>query len=80
MTIDDDNVERFEDRNGHLLEYGDQVLAKIWSSCPTTVCTVVGFTKRMVLIVPNGSQTTAAYRKSSNLVFVKNLERWKLNF
>lgn len=76
----DTNYARMEDRNGHLLEYGDKVLAKIWVSQSVTICTVVAFSKNMVLVIPDGNMTTCAWRKSSNLIWVKDIYKWKLNF
>lgn len=75
------NLNNHSDRNGLSLRYGDQVLAKIWTSVEFafTPCTIVGFTKNFVVVKANDSEVTKM-RTPNNVVKVKDLKTWKLNF
>lgn len=78
--INHKNTQNFVDRNGLKLQYGDQVIAKIWSArFPYSACTVVGFTNYYVVVWVNDSETTQL-RTPNNVVKVKDLKTWKRNF
>ena len=70
-----ESINKFEhkDRNGLLLEYGDNVYLKsYWKNM--YLHEVVGFTKNYVVCICGNN---VWYRKPSNVVKITNAKKWK---
>ena len=72
---------QMKDRNGNLLHYGDKVLIRFngYHGPQVGIATIIGFTNKYVCMIWCPGSGNTFCREPQNVVYVKNIENWKVN-
>lgn len=73
-----ENKNKFKDRNGLDLEYGDKVLVKYGGIHHTIgIATIIGFTEKYVVLIWTPGSGSNFCRIPNNVIKITNPDKWK---